>query len=111
MRQRSPPHTRRAWVQLTWFWALSASLQAVLTPDLGRGEGAADLVSGANYMYLQFRPLHNSLLALTGRWPWYILGGALVGLIMLLVLQWLTDLAAARDRRQASVEIDGLSRA
>lgn len=68
-------------------------------------------MSGANYMYLQFRPLHNSLLALTGRWPWCILGGTLVGLITLLVLQWLTDRAAARDRRQASVRVNGLSRA
>lgn len=32
------PTRRRAWVQLTWFWALSASLQALLMPDPGRGQ-------------------------------------------------------------------------
>lgn len=148
---------RRALVELTWFWALSASLQAALTPDLGRGQdfpsvfyftyfgyhlgaivaalmlvlgcgiyprrgavwrafglalgwavlaGAADLISGANYMYLRFRPLHNSLLGLMGRWPWYILGGTLVGLAMLLALQWLADLAGRHDPRRARASRD-----
>lgn len=142
---------RRAAVELTWFWGLSASLQATLTPDLGQDfpsvyyftyfgyhvgavvaalmlvlgcgiyprpraawrafglalcwaalAGAADAISGANYMYLRFRPPHGSLLSVFGHWPWYIVGGALAGLVMLLVLQWLAQLASRHDRRSVA---------
>jgi hypothetical integral membrane protein (TIGR02206 family) len=135
-------------VELTYFWSLSASLQAILTPDLGQNfpsayyftyfgyhigavvaacmlvfgcgqyprrhaawrvfgltlgwaaiAGLADVITGGNYMYLAFRPRHNSLLGLFGPWPFYIVGGALIGLAMLLALQWLAGWAARHDRR------------
>ena len=136
-------------VELAYFWALTASLQATLTPDLGQNfpsvyyftyfgyhvgaivagcllvfgcglyprpraawrvfgvtlafaavSGMADLVTGANYMYLRAKPRHNSLLAVLGPWPWYIVGGALVGLALLLVVQRLADWAGRRDPRR-----------
>jgi hypothetical integral membrane protein (TIGR02206 family) len=139
--------TRRQWlVELVYFLALSASLQATLTPDLAydfpsifyftyfvyhvgaimaacalvfgerryprRGAvwraygtaaawaavaGLGDVITGGNYMYLSYRPSHFSLLSLFGPWPLYILGGAAVGLAMLLVLDALAALIARAD--------------
>jgi hypothetical integral membrane protein (TIGR02206 family) len=142
---------RRLAVELAYFWSLSASLQATLTPDLGQNfpsvyyftyftyhvgavvagcllvfgcglyprpraawrvfgltlafaavAGTADLVTGGNYMYLRFAPQHNSLLSAMGPWPWYVVGGALIGLVMLLALQWLADRVGRRDRLAAA---------
>ena len=136
-------------VELTYFWSLSASLQAILTPDLGQNfpsvyyftyfgyhigavvaacllvfgcglyprrhaawrvfgltlawaaiAGLADVITGGNYMYLAFKPRHNSLLGVFGPWPFYIVGGAVIGLAMLLALQWLADWAERHDRRE-----------
>ena len=133
-------------VELTYFWALTASLQATLTPDLARSfpsvfyftyfayhvgaivaacmlvhgcrryprpgaawrvfaitlayaaiAGAADLITGGNYMYLRAKPVHSSLLSVMGRWPWYILETAVLALAMLLALQALTDLIRRRE--------------
>jgi hypothetical integral membrane protein (TIGR02206 family) len=132
-------------VELTWFWALTATLQAALTPDLARtipsvfyftyfayhigaivaafllvvGErryprpgaawrvfavtvawaavaGAADLLTGGNYMYLRAKPVHSSLLSIMARWPWYILETAVLALAMLLALQALTAVMRRR---------------
>jgi hypothetical integral membrane protein (TIGR02206 family) len=141
--------TRRALlVELVYFWALTASLQATVTPDLaqrfpsvyyftyfdyhigavvagcllvfGYGlyprkraawrvfaltlafaavSGTGDLITGGNYMYLRVKPQHNSLLSLMGPWPWYIAETALLGLAMLLALQWLASSVGRRDRR------------
>jgi len=138
--------TRRQFlVELTYFWAFTASLQATLTPDLGHGfpnalyftyflyhvgaivaaaflvfgcrqyprptavwrvfaatlawaaiAGAADLITGGNYMYLRAKPVHNSLLSVLGPWPWYIVGGIGVGLAMLLLVAALTQLIRRR---------------
>ncbi len=126
---------RRLLVELTYFWAFTATLQAVLTPDLVQTfpsvfyftyftyhvgavvaacllvfgcrlyprpravwrvfaitlaftvvVGAGDLLTGGNYMYLRDKPVHNSLLNLFGPWPWYIAGGVLLGLALLLVV-------------------------
>jgi hypothetical integral membrane protein (TIGR02206 family) len=132
--------TRRLWlVELLYFWAFTATLQAVLTPDLqttfpnalyftyftyhigaivaaaflvyGLGihprpaavwrtyaatlawavvAGTADVITGGNYMYLAWRPEHNSLLSVLGPWPWYIAGAAAVGLLMLLAVSAIT---------------------
>jgi hypothetical integral membrane protein (TIGR02206 family) len=133
---------RQLWVELLYFWALSATLQATLTPDLGQNFpsvyyftyftyhlgaitgacllvfgcriyprpraawrvfaitlayaaviGVADLITGGNYMYLRSKPVHNSLLSVMGPWPWYVASGVLVGLVMLLALQLIADLA------------------
>lgn len=122
-------------VEVVYFWALTASLQAVLTPDLGQGfpsifyftyfvthvgavvaacllvfglgltprpgamwrvfgltaafaaiVGVADLVTGANYMYLRHKPEEASLLDAMGPWPWYIVAGAAFGLALFAVL-------------------------
>jgi hypothetical integral membrane protein (TIGR02206 family) len=141
--------TRRALlVELVYFWALTASLQATVTPDLARSfpsvyyftyfdyhigavvagcllvfgyglyprkraawrvfaltlafaavSGTGDLITGGNYMYLRVKPQHNSLLSLMGPWPWYIAETALLGLAMLLALQWLASSVGRRDRR------------
>jgi hypothetical integral membrane protein (TIGR02206 family) len=147
--------TRRALlVELVYFWALTASLQATVTPDLAQTfpsiyyftyfdyhvgavvagcllvfgcglyprkraawrvfaltlafaavSGAGDLITGGNYMYLRAKPQHNSLLSLMGPWPWYIAETALLGLAMLLALQWLASWARARDRRRWRLDL------
>jgi hypothetical integral membrane protein (TIGR02206 family) len=135
-------------VELTYFWAFTATLQAALTPDLGyafpsvfyftyfayhvgpivaacvlvfgRGlyprpgavwrvyaatlvwavvAGIGDLLTGGNYMYLRSKPVHGSLLSSLGPWPVYILGGAAVGLAMLLVIDALTRLGLRLSAR------------
>jgi release factor glutamine methyltransferase len=123
-------------VELTWFWALTASLQAVLTPDLGSADfpdlvywtffithsgavvaavllvaglgirprpgavarvfaatlavaaaaGAANLLTGGNYMWLREKPDEASLLDVMGPWPWYILSAAVLALILFTLL-------------------------
>jgi hypothetical integral membrane protein (TIGR02206 family) len=133
-------------VEVVYFWALTASLQAVLTPDLGQAfpsifyftyfathvgavvtaclltfglrmtpragaiwrvylvtaafaaiVAAADLVTGANYMYLRHKPERSSLLDLMGPWPWYILGGAAFGLAVFGVLTALARVGGVKD--------------
>lgn len=133
--------TRRAvLVELTYFWAFTATLQAVLTPDLAQSfpsvfyftyftyhvgaivaacflvygcrlyprtgavwrvygatlavaaiAAAGDLLSDGNYMYLRSKPTHSSLLSLLGAWPWYVVGAAAIGLLMLLIVAVLTN--------------------
>lgn len=123
-------------VELTWFWGLTASLQAVLTPDLGTADfpellwwtffvthsgavvaalvlvvgrgivprpgavwrafgatvavaaaaGAANLLTGGNYMWLRKKPDEGSLLDFMGPWPWYILSAAVLGLLLFSLL-------------------------
>jgi len=131
-------------VEIVYFWALTASLQAVLTPDLGQPfpsifyftyfathigvvvaaclltfglrltprpgamwrvyaitaafaaiVGVADLLTDANYLYLRHKPERSSLLDAMGPWPWYILGGAALGLVVFAALSVLAGL----DRR------------
>ncbi|MFZ0041136.1 MAG: TIGR02206 family membrane protein [Solirubrobacteraceae bacterium] len=147
---------RQLLVELLYFWSLTASLQATITPDLGQNfpsiyyftyfayhvgaivggcmlvfgcgqyprpraawrafaatlgfaaiAGAADVITGGNYMYLRTKPEHNSLLSVMGPWPWYIVGAALVGLVMLLALQWIADRVRARDRPAVSSAVAG----
>jgi hypothetical integral membrane protein (TIGR02206 family) len=133
-------------VEVLYFWALTASLQAVLTPDLGQAfpsifyftyfathvgavlaaclltfglrltpragavwrvymitaafaviVGAADLVTGANYMYLRHKPERSSLLQIMGPWPWYILAGAAFGLAVFGALAALARVGGVSD--------------
>ena len=137
---------RQLLVELTYFWSLTASLQAILTPDLARSfpsvyyftyfiyhvgavvaacllvfgcrlyprpaafwrvfaitlayaalAGAADVITGGNYMYLSAKPAHNSLLNLMGAWPVYIATTAVLALAMLFVLQLLADWLRLHD--------------
>ena len=123
-------------VELTYFWGLGGTLQALLTPDLrehfpsypywqfylahggvivaallltvglgrrprpgsvprifgltlalGLADALVDLVTGGNYLYLRQRPLNSSLLDYMGPWPWYVLTGALLALVVLLLLE------------------------
>ncbi len=136
-------------IELLYFWAFSATLQALLTPDLGvtfpnvlyftyflyhvgsllaalllvfgcrryprRGAmwrvyaatlgwaaiaGLADVITGGNYMYLAWKPTHNSLLSVMGPWPVYIVGAGAVGLAMFAVLAAIAGVAARRDPRR-----------
>jgi hypothetical integral membrane protein (TIGR02206 family) len=123
-------------VELTWFWGLTASLQAVITPDLGSADfpellwwtffithsgavvaalvlvvgrrilprpgavwrvlgasvvvavaaGAANLLTGGNYMWLREKPDEGSQLDVMGPWPWYIVSAAAFGLLLFSVL-------------------------
>ncbi len=140
---------RRLFVELVYFWSMTASLQAILTPDLGQNfpsvfyftyftyhvgsvvaacllvfgcglyprphaawwvfgvtilwaalAGAADVIGGGNYMYLHYKPQHNSLMSLMGRWPWYVAQSGLVGLALLLAVQWVTGRIERRDARR-----------
>jgi len=59
--------------------------------------GLIDLVTGGNYMYLRQVPTQGSLLSLMGPWPWYIVVGALLALIVLTIL----DLPFRLSRRRA----------
>jgi hypothetical integral membrane protein (TIGR02206 family) len=131
-------------VEILYFWALTASVQSVLTPDLGQPfpsifyftyfathigavvaaclltfglgltprpgavlrvyaitaafaalVGVADVITGANYMYLRHKPERSSLLDVMGPWPWYILAGAAFGLVVFTALAALAKLSAS----------------
>jgi hypothetical integral membrane protein (TIGR02206 family) len=118
-------------VELVYFWTFTASLQAVITPDLAWSfpsalyftyfgyhigaivaaaflvfgcrlyprpgavwrvyaatlawaaiAGAADVITGGNYMYISHKPVHASLLNALGPWPWYIAVSVVVGLFL-----------------------------
>jgi len=150
---RGAPRARL--VELVYFWGLTASLQAVLTPDLaynfpsvfyftyfgyhvgavlaalvlvfglrmypGPGAvarvyaaslawtalaGAGDLITGGNYMYLRYKPVHSSLLSLMGRWPWYIVETMVLALVMLLALWAIANGVHRLAQRGQSVAAD-----
>ena len=135
-------------VEALYFWAFSASLQAVLSPSIDEPfpdvlyftyfathagavaaaallvfgcrrlprpravvriygmtlafavlAGVVSAVTGGNYMFLRDKPPRGSLLDLLGPWPWYILGGAVLALVVLLALA-----ALVRPLRRTSAE-------
>ncbi len=48
--------------------------------------GLIDLATGGNYLYLRQVPASGSLLNLMGPWPWYIVTGSLLTLVVLTIL-------------------------
>jgi hypothetical integral membrane protein (TIGR02206 family) len=137
-------------VELTFFWSLSATLQALITPDLGQNfpsiyyftyfgyhggalvaavmltfglriyprpyavlrvfaitlvwaglAGLGDVITGGNYMYLHYKPVHSSLLNLMGPWPWYIASSAVLALAMLVVIELVARAVHRLDRATA----------
>lgn len=141
-------------VELLYFWSLTASLQATLTPDLAQNfpsafyftyfayhvapvvagcflvlgcrlyprpgaywrvfvvtlafagvAGAANLITGGNYMYLRAKPVHGSLLDVMGPWPLYILSTAVLSLAMVFALQLLADWLRQRDPVSATSHV------
>ena len=60
--------------------------------------GLIDLATGGNYMYLRQVPVHGSLLSLMGPWPWYIVTGAVLALVVLAILDAPFRLSRARRR-------------
>jgi hypothetical integral membrane protein (TIGR02206 family) len=79
----------------------------LITIGFGAIAGLADVLTGANYMYLRVKPAAGSLLNLMGPWPWYIASGALLAVLLLTALQapfWLLR----RRARSAGVSQDVL---
>jgi hypothetical integral membrane protein (TIGR02206 family) len=68
--------------------------------------GTADVITGGNYMYLAWKPAHNSLLSVLGPWPWYIAGGAGAGLVMLVAVAAITT---ALQRETGAASSSGLT--
>ncbi len=48
--------------------------------------GAADALTGGNYMFLRRRPGEWTLLSVLGPWPWYLLSATLVALVLFSLL-------------------------
>jgi hypothetical integral membrane protein (TIGR02206 family) len=59
-------------------------------------DAGANVVTGGNYMYLRHTPAVPSLLDLMGRWPWYIVAAAGLGVAIFVVL----DLPFALGRQR-----------
>ena len=68
--------------------------------------GAGDLITGGNYMYLRYKPVHGSLLSLMGRWPWYIVETMVLALVMLLALWAIANGVHRLAQRGQSVAAD-----
>lgn len=72
-----------------------------LTFVLLLGDALVNLLTNGDYMYLRRPPGVSNLLDLMGPWPWYIVGGAVVALVLFLVLDApfrISALARARSR-------------
>ncbi len=60
-----------------------------------------NLLTNGNYMYLRHTPGVQSVLNLMGPWPWYIVGGAVLSLVLFLILDApfrISALARARSK-------------
>jgi hypothetical integral membrane protein (TIGR02206 family) len=60
---------------------------AAATAALALIAGAADILTGGNYMFLRHPPDSPTLLNLLGPWPWYIGGAALTAFALLALLE------------------------
>jgi hypothetical integral membrane protein (TIGR02206 family) len=84
--------TPRPWAVLR-VYALTVGLLAI--------DALANLVTNGNYMYLRSTPGVRSVLNLMGPWPWYIVGAAVLALVLFLILDApfrISALAHARSR-------------
>ncbi len=59
---------------------------AAVTAAYAAVVGGVDAVTGANYMYLRAKPPSPTLLDLLGPWPWYILAGGVIALVLFALL-------------------------
>jgi hypothetical integral membrane protein (TIGR02206 family) len=71
----------------------------LLTLAFAVAVGLIDLVTGGNYMYLRQVPSSGSLLSLMGPWPWYIVTGAVLTLVVLAILDAPFRLSTGPRRR------------
>jgi hypothetical integral membrane protein (TIGR02206 family) len=63
--------------------------------------GLVDAVTGADYMFLRAPPASWSVLSLLGPWPWYLLSGTGVAIVLVLALDapfWIARRHRASDR-------------
>lgn len=64
-------------------------------------DALVNLLTNGDYMYLRRPPGVNNLLDLMGAWPWYIVGGAVLALVLFLILDApfrISALARARSK-------------
>jgi hypothetical integral membrane protein (TIGR02206 family) len=80
---------RWAWLQVFGFTVVLMVVDAF-----------ANLLTGGNYLYLRQTPGVKSILNLMGPWPWYIVGAAVVALVLLFVLD-LPFRIAGRERARS----------
>jgi hypothetical integral membrane protein (TIGR02206 family) len=73
----------------------------LLTLGFAAVVGLIDVVTGGNYMYLRQVPASGSLLNLMGPWPWYIVAGAVLTLVVLAALD--TPFRLARGSAKSSL--------
>jgi hypothetical integral membrane protein (TIGR02206 family) len=74
-----------------------------LTVALVVFDAFVNLLTGGNYMFLRSVPPGQNLLDLFGPWPWYIIGGAGLGVVFLAVLDAPFRIAdLVRDRSRTS---------
>jgi hypothetical integral membrane protein (TIGR02206 family) len=65
-----------------------AALRATgLTAAYAAAVGAIDVVTGGDYLFLRWPPLHPTLLNVMGPWPWYLVSAAALAIVLFAVLQ------------------------
>jgi hypothetical integral membrane protein (TIGR02206 family) len=65
--------------------------------------GVADILTGGNYMYLARPPASPTLLAVLGAWPWYLAGGTVIAVLILVLLDLPFRLTYRPRRREPSI--------